>query len=208
MLTGGYPGEQRAGGTAGRAGGGALSPAEEARLVAAASQERGRRDLVIVLLALKAGVDAREQCSLDVGHVAIGGPAEASFVVVPGRRLVFAPALPAGAVPLAPCLRDELRTHIAALAGRCQHERGRFGTDRRADGVTVCHVCRQPIELARMPLLLSRLGDRLSERQVHKLFGQLRARADLPQVCTFGTLVRTYEVRLRELLAAAVQAQG
>jgi hypothetical protein len=208
MLTVQGSGNQRRSATVFENPGGVLSRTEEARLTEVASQERSRRDLVIVLLALKAGLDAREQCALDVGHVTIAGGAESSFVLVPGRRLLFAPGLPAGAVPLPPCLRDELRAHVAALGGRCQHEKGRFGIDRRADGVTVCHVCRQPLEVARMPLLLSRLGERLSERQVHKLFGQLRARAGLPQACTFGTLVRTYEVRLRELLAAAVQAQG
>ena len=189
-------------------GGDALTADAESRLLAVArARGPGIRDAVIVLLALKAGVDAREQARLDVGHVRVAD-APPWLVHVPGRRAVFAPGLPAGAVPIGPALRDELRTHVAHLRDRCHHAGGRFGTDAKRDGSVVCHVCRQLLDGDRVPLLLSRRGDRLSERQLHKLFGVMRGRAGLPAGATFGTLVKTYDLKLRELLATAVLTHG
>jgi hypothetical protein len=189
-----------------RAGTDVLTTDQQDRLLGVAAQAgRGRRDVVIVLLALRAGIDAREQCRLDVQHVAPGSGPVGTYVVVPGRRGSFAPALPRNAVPIPDVVRAELQALVTWKRERCPHGEGRFGKDVGPDGLLLCHVCRQPLDFARTPLLDNRVGQRLSERQVHKVFAKLRDRAGLPPEHTLGTLVRTWENHLRDLLIRAVQ---
>jgi len=180
-----------------------LAEGEQASLLEAASHRR--RDVVIMLLALRAGVDAREQSRMNVGHVCSGGSEVANFVIIPGRRGVLDPELPVGAVPISEGVRRDLGSLVEATKARCRHGEGRFGKDVSEDGVSVCHVCRLPLDLNRAPLLLNRSGGRLSERQIQKLFVQARDRAGLGSDHTFGSLVRTYEARVRALVLRAVR---
>jgi hypothetical protein len=184
-----------------------LTEDEQARLLDAASHGIGRRDVVITLLALRAGIDAREQSRMDVGHVGPAGPVVPAYVIVPGRRAMLDPSLPPQAVPIPESLRRELGSHVEAIRAYCRHGDGRFGKDVRPDGVPVCHVCGLPLELARVPLLLSRSRDRLSERQIHKVFARAKERAGLDASYTFGALVRTYEARVRALVIRAIQSE-
>lgn len=136
-----------------------LTAEQQERLLAVAAQAgRGRRDVVIVLLALRAGIDAPEQCRLDVDHVAPGGGPVRSYVVVPGRRGSFAPPLPRNAVPIPDVVRAELEALVTGKRERCWHGDGRFGKDVGPDGILLCHVCHQPLDLARTPLLDNRAG--------------------------------------------------
>lgn len=184
-----------------------LTVSQEASLLAAANQS-GSRDRAIVLLALRGGIDAREQSRMDVGHVCPAGVDGLPYLVVPSRRGAPLDArLPPHAVPVPESLRRELGALVDATRARCRHGDGRFGKDLRADGLPICHVCRLPLELARVPLLLSRAGDRLSERQIHKLFARARDRAGLDADYTFGTLVRAHEARVRALVIRAIQSE-
>jgi hypothetical protein len=162
-----------------------------------------------MLLALRAGIDAREQSRMDVGHVSPPGGAPQPYVIVPGRRgPVLDVGLPPNAVPVPESVRRELWSLVDATRARCRHGDGRFGKDARPDGISVCHVCRMPLELARVPLLLGRTGRRLSERQIHKLFARARDRAGLDVGYTFGALVRTHEARVRALVIRAIQSEA
>lgn len=179
---------------------------QERLLLAAAHSGRGRRDLVIILLALKAGLHAREQCRLDVRHVAPVGAGLPGYILVPGRGGSFDPALPTEAVPIPWILRNEIEALIAWRRERCKHGDGRYGKQPGPHGIVLCHACRQPLDFGRTPFLQSRAGQRLSERQIHKVFAKLRASSGLNQRHTLGMLVDTYEVHRRELLTHAIQA--
>ncbi len=174
-----------------------LAPEELTALLEAAAREPGSggRDRLIILLAVRAGIKAREQQRLDVHHVS-SGDEPLTEILVPGR-----PRL----TPLPATVRDELRVYLRWRRSVCAHGAGRFGKTTGSDGTERCHICQDPLDFGRAPLLRSRLHPRITERALRNVFNRLRERAGLHPRHAFEALIKTYEQHLDELLRSAIK---
>jgi hypothetical protein len=167
-----------------------LSRRGEARLLAAAKESPCA--FVLYLLAVRAGLGARECAGLDVGDVSVDGLQARSALCVrtmDRRRLSAATSRER---PIDGETRGAIEVYLAWRQGRCAHFKLRLRTLTDAGGVVRCHACHEPIDFLKSPLFLGRRGQRVATQWLRERFRGVRRELRLPADVRFGQLGRRH----------------
>lgn len=146
------------------------------------------RALALYLLAVRAGLGARECAGLDVEDVSADGAGARRGVLVRtvDRRRGRAHAVKEVAIDADTSCAIE--AYLAWRKGRCSHFRLRLRTVLDRAGVERCHACRDVTNFLKSPLFLGRGGHRVVAHWIREEFRGVRRRLRLPAGVRFASL--------------------